>query len=109
MQRSSIRSVPSRPKISTMPRQRSEAAALLDLYKLVVEKKRLQQELESFEQRRQDITHRLEAIALQITSTESTIQAFRRAEETPSATANPSAPAAPHKAAGAFSTMYLEY
>ena len=51
-----------RPKFSSMPRQQSEAAAFLDSYKLTVEKKRLQQELNSLNQRRDQILQRLAAI-----------------------------------------------
>ncbi|MBD0334961.1 MAG: hypothetical protein ICV62_05700 [Cyanobacteria bacterium Co-bin13] len=50
------------PKISTLPRQRTEAAHYLDLYKLTVEKKRLQQELQSLEERQQQIKQRLEEL-----------------------------------------------
>ncbi len=91
-----------------MPYQRSEAAALLDMYKLVVEKKRLQQELASFEQRRQDINHRLDAIEMQIASTEATIQRFRSTTDTPSI-AKPCNRPAPEPHSGEFNTMYLEY
>lgn len=51
-----------RPKFSSMPRQQSEAAAFLDSYKLTVEKKRLQQELSSLNQRRDQLLQRLAAI-----------------------------------------------
>ena len=51
-----------RPKFSSMPRQQSEAAAFLDSYKLTVEKKRLQQELTSLNQRRDQILQRLATI-----------------------------------------------
>ena len=47
------------PKVSTLPRQRTEAAHYLDLYKLTVEKKRIQQELENLEQRRERLYARL--------------------------------------------------
>ena len=50
------------PKISTLPRQRTEAAHYLDMYKLTVEKKRLQQELQSLGERQQRIERRLEEI-----------------------------------------------
>ncbi|MGK7889437.1 MAG: hypothetical protein AB4042_08885 [Leptolyngbyaceae cyanobacterium] len=55
-----------RPKFSSMPRQRSEAAAFLDSYKLTVEKKRLQQELDSLNQRRDQIMQRLATIDQQV-------------------------------------------
>jgi hypothetical protein len=50
------------PKVSTLPRQRTEAAHYLDMYKLTVEKKRIQQELENLEQRRQRLYSRLAEI-----------------------------------------------
>lgn len=54
--------LPIRAKVSTMPRQKTEAAAYLDIYKLVTERKRLKQELESLEQRRDRILKRLEVL-----------------------------------------------
>ncbi len=51
------RSIPK--KISTVPRQKTEAADYLELYQLAIEKKRLNQELETIEQRRQQIQQRL--------------------------------------------------
>ncbi len=50
------------PKVSTMPRQATEAAQYLDMYKLTVEKKRLQQELEYIDDRRQRLCERLAEI-----------------------------------------------
>ena len=47
------------PKVSTMPRQQSESSHYLSIYKLTVEKKRLQQELDSLEKRRDRIQDRL--------------------------------------------------
>lgn len=60
----SIKRTPRRifPKVSTMPRQATEAAQYLDLYKLTVEKKRLQQELEYIDGRRQQLCDRLAEI-----------------------------------------------
>jgi hypothetical protein len=49
-------------KISTMPRQQTESAYYLRIYKLTIEKKRLQQELKSLEQRRDRIQEHLESI-----------------------------------------------
>ena len=54
------------PKISTLPRQRSEASNYLDIYKLVIEKKRLQQELETLARRQHQIHQRLESINHQV-------------------------------------------
>jgi phage shock protein A len=73
-----------RPKISTMPRQASEAAAFLDVYKLVIEKKRLQQELESIEQRRQQIVDRLSLLETQVAALEETAHQLRAGDVKPS-------------------------
>lgn len=50
------------PKVSTMPRPQTEAAQYLDMYKLTVEKTRLQQELEYIDERRQRLCDRLAEI-----------------------------------------------
>jgi len=47
------------PKVSTMPRQQSESSHYLSIYKLTIEKKRLRQELESLDKRRDRIQDRL--------------------------------------------------
>lgn len=65
------------PKISTMPRQKNEAAAYLELYKLEVEKKRLQQELQKMEVRRQQIHQRLAELDTQIVSLEQSVPQLR--------------------------------
>jgi uncharacterized protein YjiS (DUF1127 family) len=72
-----------RPKISTMPRQQTEAAAYLDIYKLVIEKKRLRQELEGMDDRRQQICDRLAVLEQQIMALEKTAHAVRAAEGQP--------------------------
>ncbi|MBW4439963.1 MAG: hypothetical protein KME10_01745 [Plectolyngbya sp. WJT66-NPBG17] len=56
----------SRPKISTMPRPQTEATAYLNLYKLSIEKKRLQYELDSIDQRRHRIQKRLSFLESQV-------------------------------------------
>lgn len=53
-------------KVSTMPRQQSEAAQYLNAYKLTIEKKRLQQELDSLAQRRDRIQKRLDILEHQL-------------------------------------------
>jgi predicted nucleic acid-binding Zn-ribbon protein len=97
-----------RPKISTMPRQKSEAAAFLDIYKLVVEKKRLQQELYSIDERRQQICDRLAVLEQHIEKTEATVQQIRTASEqdvnAPKLTTRPPAPSS-----NTFETLFLEY
>ena len=63
-----IRRTPSRifPRVSTMPRQQTEAAHYLDMYKLTVEKKRIQQELDSINQKQQRLQERLAEIDQQL-------------------------------------------
>ena len=66
-----------RPKFSSMPRQKSEAAVFLDSYKLTVEKKRLQQELDSLNQRRSQIMQRLAIIDRTVEELDSDAQTCR--------------------------------
>ena len=58
------RRIPSRifPKVSTLPRQRTEAAHYLDMYKLTIEKKRILQELDNINQKQQRLKERLAEI-----------------------------------------------
>ncbi len=62
------RRIPNRifPKVSTLPRQRTEAAQYLDMYKLTVEKKRIQQELDNISQKQQCLQERLAEIDHQL-------------------------------------------
>ncbi|NEU81737.1 hypothetical protein [Nostoc sp. UIC 10630] len=46
-------------KLSTMPPQRSQATAYLNAYKMMLEKERLEEELEKLEARRHQIQQRL--------------------------------------------------
>jgi len=55
----------SHPKISSMPRKQSEATTHLEIYKLSVEKHRLEQELNNIQSREQQILKRLEEIEKQ--------------------------------------------
>ncbi|MBD2461076.1 hypothetical protein H6G89_08480 [Oscillatoria sp. FACHB-1407] len=96
-----------RPKISTMPRQKSEAAAFLDIYKLVVEKKRLQQELQTMDERRQQICDRLTILDQHINQLEGNVQQMRNASPQ-----DPNAPqlvARPTPTSDTFETLFLEY
>ncbi|HEY9622107.1 MAG TPA: hypothetical protein V6C78_17255 [Crinalium sp.] len=96
-----------RPKISTMPRQKTEASILLDLYKLMVEKKRLQQELQSLDERRQQICSRVAIIEQRTTELEQNIQYLRGLEGT---TPQPKPVlSVPHSDSGTFETIFLEY
>ncbi len=104
-----------RPKISTMPRQQSEAAAFLDIYKLVIEKKRLQQELQSMDQRREQIITRLGVLDAQVTELEKAAHQLRDATAIESAegTSAPVPRSSSHLAqpiqTGEFDTLFLEY
>lgn len=99
-----------RPKISTMPRQKTEAAAFLDIYKLVVEKKRLQQELESLEQRREQIYQRLAVLESQVSGLETTVDEMRHGNPgMPQSKVVPSRTVKDGTATEGFDTLYLEY
>jgi hypothetical protein len=94
-----------RPRISTMPRQNTEAAAYLNLYKLSVEKKRLQYELETIDQRRQRIQKRLAFLDSQVTELEKSPE--KLGTDTPKVMCPIARKAAPDTAS--FNTLYLEY
>lgn len=91
--------------ISTMPRQKTEAAAYLDLYKLVNEKTRLQKEFQALEERRDRIQSRLEVLDVEIDALEKNAHQLRDA--------TPVAPVAiaPIKAPASndLNTLVLEY
>ncbi|NJN21560.1 MAG: gas vesicle protein [Leptolyngbya sp. RL_3_1] len=65
-------------KISTMPRPASEATHYLDIYKLTIEKKRLQSQLVDLDQRRQRIQARLTELNAQTTTLEQGAQQLRQ-------------------------------
>ncbi|MBD1913929.1 MULTISPECIES: hypothetical protein [unclassified Leptolyngbya] len=95
-----------RPKISTMPRQKSEAAAFLDIYKLVVEKKRLQQELESLDQRRQQICDRITVLDRHVAHMENSVDQMRAAEGNP---VQPPPVVLPPDHVDTFDMLFLDY
>jgi predicted nucleic acid-binding Zn-ribbon protein len=64
------------PKVSTMPRQKTEASQYLNAYKLSIEKKRLQQEFESLGKRRDRIQDRLAVIEQQLQTLEDETQQY---------------------------------
>lgn len=66
-----------RPKISTMPRNQSEASNQLELYKLITEKQRIKQELAFIDQRKWLLTKRLSTLQNQIDTTENNIKHLR--------------------------------
>jgi chromosome segregation ATPase len=91
----------SRPKISTMPRPKTEATAYLNLYKLSIEKKRLETELTTIDQRRRQIQKRLAFLESQVAEMQKNTQ-----QATPHLTPveKESAPDAV-----ALNTLFLEY
>lgn len=89
----------SRPKISTMPRPQTEATACLNLYKLAIEKKRLQYELDSIEQRRHRIQKRLSFLESQVAEVQQVAQTS--APKLTAVTKNSSD--------SALNTLFLEY
>lgn len=104
-----------RPKISTMPRQKTEAAAYLDIYKLVNEKKRLQQELIALDERRAIVQERLAVLETQIADLETTAHQIRdqdalsQSAEPSSSTPLPRQKPSPQNSDGSFNTLFLEY
>jgi hypothetical protein len=94
-----------RPRISTMPRQNTEAAAYLNLYKLSVEKKRLQYELGTIDQRRQRIQKRLAFLDSQVSELEKSAE--KLGIEAPKVLCPIVRQAAPDTAS--FNTLFLEY
>ena len=104
---------PIRPKVSTMPRAKTEAAAYLDIYKLVTERKRLEQELESLNQRRDRILKRLEVLNQQAEALEVVAHQIRdgNAESSPPAPSKPASKPAysSQSSESLFETFDLEY
>ncbi|ABA19697.1 conserved hypothetical protein [Trichormus variabilis ATCC 29413] len=78
-----------RPKITTMPRTKSEASSQLELYKLVTEQQRIKQELAFIEQRTVLLKQRLSTLKTQIEGTERSINNLRHPEAKPSRIALP--------------------
>ncbi len=92
------------PRISSIPRQQSEAATHRQMYQLLVEKQRLIQELQHLEQRRYAINQRLEGIANQLTDLEYSAGQLQQK----SAIVDGQIPASDANSMG-FETMFLEY
>ncbi|PSB25627.1 hypothetical protein [Stenomitos frigidus] len=92
-----------RPQISTMPRQKTEAAAYLDIYKLVNERTRLQKELESLSERRDRVEKRLEVLNSEVAKLEITAHQLRDGVPLGKAIVQP--PAKPED----FNTFLFEY
>jgi phage shock protein A len=78
-----------RPKITTMPRNQSEASNQLELYKLVTEQQRIKQELAFIEQRSVLLKQRLCTLKTQIDTTDNNIKQLRHSESTVPAITRP--------------------
>lgn len=90
----------SRPQISAMPRPQTEATAYLNLYKLSIEKKRLQYELDTLDQRRHRIQKRLSFLESQVVEM----------QQSPHAPAPKLVPVTKNSAPdSALNTLFLEY
>ncbi|MCS6815580.1 MAG: gas vesicle protein [Cyanobacteria bacterium] len=112
MNRPSIPAGQIRPKISNMPRQQSEDQACLEVYKLVVERKRLQRELDRLEQRKAQIQNRIHLLETEIRQRDQEIQQSRRQVtlRSPSPVAKtPSQPTPPKAKDPGFDMLTLEY
>ncbi|WP_261225436.1 hypothetical protein [Ancylothrix sp. D3o] len=84
-----------------MPRCKTEASAHLEMYKLLVEKQRLQQELETIAQRQIQIDQRLTGIQQEISRLEISLpEPPKNSPQT-----SPQTPPATHN----FKTFLLEY
>jgi uncharacterized coiled-coil DUF342 family protein len=87
-----------------MPRQKTEAAAYLEIYKLVNERTRLQKELASLGERRDRIEKRLDVLNGAVAKLEVTAHQLR--DGTPSETAIAQSPGTN---ANDFNTFLFEY
>ena len=91
-----------RPKISSLPSQQSELANSLNLYKLAIEKKRIQQELYSVEQRRQQLLQRLSVLESQMSQLIGSVQQQQQASQ-------PTNPHSQNSPSDNFDAFLLEY
>jgi len=72
-----------RAKVSTMPRNQSDASSQLELYKMVTEKQRIQRELCYIKERTTVLQQRLDVLNSQIEDTEKTIKKMRQPQSSP--------------------------
>ena len=75
-----------RPKISTMPRLKSETSEQLKLYKMVSDKQRVQQELKFMAERMELLQQQLNHLDVQIEETEKSIRSLRQSPPAPAQT-----------------------
>ncbi|WP_413173337.1 gas vesicle protein [Anabaena azotica] len=71
-----------RAKVSTMPRNKTDASSQLELYKMVTEKQRIQRELYGIKERMFVLQQRLDVLNNQIEDTEKTIHKLRNPHST---------------------------
>jgi phage shock protein A len=94
-----------------MPRKQSEADQQLELYKLIIEKQRIQEKLEIMERQIQQLKSRLTFVTDQIETTEQSIQNLRTVNP-PSLAKKPDSPktvAHSSNNSSNFQAFYLEY
>jgi len=89
-----------------MPRPKTEATAYLNIYKLTVEKKRLQDELKHMEERKSQIEHRLTSLYQEIETIKASIVTDE--ESDPSLPTTIALAPTPRNTQG-FDTQFLEY
>lgn len=103
------------PKISTMPRQQSESSHYLNIYKLTIEKRRLRQELQSLDKRRDRLESRLEVLEREIEALDDQAHHLRQPSTSQPSLSEPNSivypPAMPGSAQDAddFKTLMLDY
>ncbi|MBR8841187.1 MAG: gas vesicle protein [Stigonema ocellatum SAG 48.90 = DSM 106950] len=66
-----------RPKVTTMPRNRTEASTQLEIYKIVTERQRIQREMHSIKERIIPLQNKLNVLNYQIAETEKNINQLR--------------------------------
>ena len=99
-----------RPKISTMPRPKTEATAYLNIYKLTVEKKRLQDALQHMEERKCQIEQRLTSLYQEIEAIKVSIAPEEIMDSLePKTIALAPTPKMTPKTTQGFETQFLEY
>ncbi|MBR8838622.1 MAG: gas vesicle protein [Stigonema ocellatum SAG 48.90 = DSM 106950] len=69
-----------RPKVTTMPRNRTEASTQLELYKMITEKQKIYREMNCIKERMSILQKSLDVLNHQIADTEKTINQLRHNE-----------------------------
>lgn len=103
------------PKLSAIPRRKSEDGIYRSLYQLSVEKKRLQQELVDLQDRSEVIQQRLSMIEEQLGQLEADVKQLGDRDESPSAVHPPknknaeNRPETPSKSDADMNTFMVDY